>query len=312
MIVVLSLVTAHAGVIAVATSTRIWATDTRNLSYSEIEFWSPDYDGFGDIAWDPVNRYLILEAPGLGVPDCMLAFYPLTLNYACLPVPMAGGVAQDSVGVIHYRSQAVEYFPPMDAFLSLRNGIESVDEMGVRTVIAPRPLDYGISPLANALAWDEDLKLLWVSTGYLPGPNTMALEPTYFTPVAYGELPVAGYSATGLYDNTPAQTPILFVSGTCPGELLVTVADATPGETVEIVSGTRRGRSGPVGGGCGNARSDLSNAVRRETLTADAYGLATTRLQATAPMCGTWMLQALDVGSCLTTEVRPVPAVVIP
>jgi hypothetical protein len=140
----------------------------------------------------------------------------------------------------------------------------------------------------------------------------MALEPTNFTPVVYGDLPVAGDSATGLYDNTPAQTPILFVSGTCPGELLVTVADATPGETVEIVSGTRRGRSGPVGGGCGNVRSDLSNAVRRETLTADAYGLATTRLQATAPMCGTWMLQALDVGSCLTTEVRPVPAVVIP
>ena len=33
---------------------------------------------------------------------------------------------------------------------------------------------------------------------------------------------------------------------------------------------------------------------------------------ATDPMCGQWMLQALDEDSCLTTAARPIPDLVVP
>jgi hypothetical protein len=226
-------------------------------------------------------------------------------------MPFNAGVAQDDTGAIRYfPTYDVEYFPPGDTFLTLYSDIDEVDTLGNRTPFAPRPT--GLGPSGHTLTWDEDLKLLWAFGPSLVEDNAFALEPTNLTTVAYGRAPVYPFSGTGMYDNVPDQTPILFVSGTCPGELMVTVADATPGDTVEVVSGTRRGRTSAAGGPCRGARADLANAQRRATLTADAYGIATTRVQATPAMCGSWMFQVLDMGSCLTTEVRSVPPEVVP
>ena len=75
---------------------------------------------------------------------------------------------------------------------------------------------------------------------------------------------------------------------------------------------TRPGRTTVPAGPCRGTRSDLANPQPRATLVADAFGLATTHVQATPAMCGRTLVQALDEGSCLVTEVVAVPATVVP
>ena len=45
---------------------------------------------------------------------------------------------------------------------------------------------------------------------------------------------------------------------------------------------------------------------------ADGFGIATTRVQAPAGLCGHLLLQAVDEGACLPTEVVGFPAPVVP
>ena len=152
--------------------------------------------------------------------------------------------------------------------------------------------------------------MLWLVGFWGGDANALAVDPLTYLPVAWAEWSAPCWYATTGIDDTPAQDPILFVSGTCPGELTVTVADATPGSTVQLVSSTRRGRATVPSGGCAGTRTGLAGPRLRASLVANDYGLATTVLQATAPMCGAAMLQALDVDSCLPTEVDMLPAAV--
>ena len=92
----------------------------------------------------------------------------------------------------------------------------------------------------------------------------------------------------------------------------MSVADAIPGSNIQIASGTRLGRRTVPSGPCAGTRTDLANPRPRATPVADAFGLATTYIHATDPMCGQWMLQTLDEDRCLTTVAGTVPDLVVP
>ena len=125
---------------------------------------------------------------------------------------------------------------------------------------------------------------------------------------------VARYTdgAGGSIDNVPAQTPELLVTGDCPGTMYITAVDATPGGHVQIGSSALPGTRTVTGGPCAGVHLDLRRPAFRADLVANSYGIASTTIQATAPMCGALAIQALDVGSCQTTSVRYVPDPVVP
>ena len=112
--------------------------------------------------------------------------------------------------------------------------------------------------------------------------------------------------AGGSIDTVPAQTPELLVTGDCPGTMYITAVDATPGGHVQIGSSAAPGTRTLTGGPCAGAHLDLRRPAFRADLVANSYGIASTTLQATAPMCGNVLVQALDVGTCMTTSVRTV------
>jgi len=56
----------------------------------------------------------------------------------------------------------------------------------------------------------------------------------------------------------------------------------------------------------------LRRPVPRFDLVANAYGIASTTFQASPQMCGRALLQAMDVDTCLTTQVRTAEFVVHP
>jgi len=206
-----------------------------------------------------------------------------------------------------------EYFPPLDIFIGVSgadSALMSVDGNGFGYIVSPFP--SGQYSLWGGLAWDSDLKLLWLLGFETNQYNFVALEPTNFTPVIYSSPDLPCYGATGAFDDVPRQTPALFVSGECPGELTVTIADATPGESVSVLSSGRLGGARVPAGTCSGTRTGLGQPRLRTTLVADSYGIATTQVQATPGMCGATLLQAVDVGSCLTTDVVGVPAPVVP
>ena len=296
---------ALAGQLGLAHPEDVYTFDTRTFS---MTFWGSLPLGYetGDIAFDSGAQLFVVEAYGWGRPDCILELYQGVGIGTCLAIPFVGGVAYDDGGVFFTSTRNAEYFPPRDIFVSLYNGIVSVDQAGNTWPIAPVPVGFGFP--WYSLAWDEDLNLLWL-VNLDPDVNVVALDPTSFTPVVFGQIPLGGMGATGAYDDTPNQTPILFVSGTCPGDLTVTIADATPGEAVRVVSSARPGRTTVPTGPCRGTRADLANPQPRATLVADAFGLATTHVQATPAMCGRTLVQALDEGSCLVTDVVAVPAV---
>ena len=63
---------------------------------------------------------------------------------------------------------------------------------------------------------------------------------------------------------------------------------------MRIASATRRGSRTIPGGLCGGQRSALGNPTPRFDLIASSAGIASTRVTATAGMCGQVALQALD------------------
>jgi hypothetical protein len=159
---------------------------------------------------------------------------------------------------------------------------------------------------ASALetAVDSDTRLIW---SFDRVGNIWAVEPVNFTVVAYLSYPVNVNGGAGSIDDVPAQTPELLVTGECPGTVYVTVVDATPGSHVRIASATRRGSRTIPGGPCGGQQSALGNPTPRFDLVASSAGIASTRITATAGMCGQVALQALDEGSCQLTSARVMP-----
>lgn len=179
---------------------------------------------------------------------------------------------------------------------------ETLDAAGNRVPWFPFPQDS--APLS--IAWDEDLKMLWaVSWGI--DYNIYSIHPESHDTLAYGLVDFFPTSITFMYDTTPRQEPVLFVSGQCPGDLTITVADATPNEPVHLTWGARRGRSAVSMGACRGVRTGLASPRLGATLMADSWGLATTTLPVTS--CQGLLVQALDEGLCEMTEVEAVVSV---
>lgn len=291
------------------------SVNTRAMTSSLLgQFGGGVYEA-GDLAVDASAQMLFVSGIGsFGNPQpCIFEFDPRSgTNFCGLPSPHAG-IAFDSFGNLLEFPNNTEYFPPLNEFIGLSgydNAIMSSDSNGFGYRIAPYP--QGFTFLWFGAAWDADLKVLWLLGGSFSEYNFVALEPTNFTPVIYSSPDLPCYGATGAFDDVPRQTPALFVSGECPGELTVTIADATPGESVSVLSSGRLGGTRVPAGTCSGTRTGLGQPRLRTTLVADSYGIATTQVQATPGMCGATLLQAVDVGSCLTTDVVGVPAPVVP
>jgi hypothetical protein len=174
---------------------------------------------------------------------------------------------------------------------------------GVPALLSPLPPEF-VTNYQVETAYDSDTKLIWTFDTF---GDIWAVEPVNFTVVAYLYHPPWLSGGAGSIDDVPAQTPELLVTGECPGTVYVTVVDATPGSHVRIASATRRGSRTIPGGPCGGQRSALGNPTPRFDLIASSAGIASTRVTATAGMCGQVALQALDEGSCQLTSARLMP-----
>lgn len=174
------------------------------------------------------------------------------------------------------------------------------------------PQFVGAAPVAVAnntmgLAYDRDDHILWLVTSIhgIFGLDALTYEQVAWLPSP----PYGSYGGTSQnYDPVPAFEPELLVTGTCPGEVFVTAVDHTPGGQVKIFSGTRPGALvSPPGAPCAGASLGMRNPVLRGTLTANSLGLASTKFQAPASMCGSWRFQAVDVSTCTPSSVRGLP-----
>jgi hypothetical protein len=157
------------------------------------------------------------------------------------------------------------------------------------------------------LAYDQDTNIIWLVTSVR---GIFGLDPFTYEQVAWLPSPPSGsFGATSQnYDPVPDFEPELLVTGTCPGEVFVTAIDHTPGGQVKIFSGTRPGTLvSPPGAPCAGASLGIRNPVLRGTLTANSLGLASTKFQAPASMCGSWRFQAVDVSTCTPSSVRGLP-----
>jgi hypothetical protein len=224
------------------------------------------------------------------------------------PVPgifhLAGSKIVDSLGS-----------PAGAAWDPNQNGFVAVDgaTRDIYTIVNYGPPQLvGAAPIAvdrntMGLAYDYDTHILWLVTSVR---GIFGLDPFTYEQVAWLPSPPSGsYGGTSYnYDPVPDFEPELLVTGTCPGEVFVTAIDHTPGGQVKIFSGTRPGTLvSPPGAPCAGASLGIRNPVLRGTLTANSLGLASTKFQAPASMCGSWRFQAVDVSTCTPSSVRGLP-----
>jgi hypothetical protein len=175
-------------------------------------------------------------------------------------------------------------------------------DAGMTVRLAPSPTTHYTG--VGGLAYDSDTNLFW---WFDPGfGEILFIEPQTWSVVGviYTDL-VDG--AGGSIDTVLPQTPELLVTGACPGTVYLTVVDATPGQHVQFASGTTPGTRTVRRGPCAGVQGDLQNPTPRFDLIANDYGIASTTIQATTPMCGAGLVQAIDVATCLTTSVRTIP-----
>lgn len=174
-------------------------------------------------------------------------------------------------------------------------------EAGMTTRLAPTPPVTFYS--TGGLAYDSDTRLFW----WVAMPYTLLIEPQTWSLVGILHASNLLDGAGGSIDTVLPQTPELLVTGACPGTVYLTVVDATPGQHVQFASGTTPGTRTVRRGPCAGVQGDLQNPTPRFDLIANDYGIASTTIQATAPMCGAGLVQAIDVATCLTTSVRTIP-----
>lgn len=265
-----------------------------------------------DSAYDFSRSLIITQGFGsFMAPDCLEEVDPRTGSSVCVGPGLGRGVAFSPQGDMIILDYPIEYFPIMDCYITIDNATSSImcsNTSQSMWQISTYPT--GFTSYWNSVAWDDDLRLVWLFTLVGTEYRAVALEPTNLTPVAWFGMENGGtcWSATTGPDNVPNQTPELFISGACPGDLTVTIADGTPGGDIRIATGTRSGRRQIPSGACAGTPTDLANPRERLVLQADSFGIATTTFPATPGMCGQWMVQALDEGSCQTTTVKPIPA----
>ncbi len=179
----------------------------------------------------------------------------------------------------------------------------AIESSGLVRFLAPGPPEFDLPDNGAGLAYDSDTKLFWWSN-HLTGGQLWMVEPENFTVVGRVFLPYDTDGGAGSIDTVPAQTPVLYVTGDCPGYMWVTVADATPGGHVVVGSDTRRGNRRVANGACAGTTTGLRRPVQRFDLVANSYGIASTVFHPTPQQCGNVLLQAMDVDTCLTTQVQ--------
>jgi hypothetical protein len=196
----------------------------------------------------------------------------------------------------------------------------ALEMVGVMPGVAP----WSLAPLPavldapQAAGYDGDLQVFWIQNAYgLSRHNgetyfpTIGFDATTWSIVAKVWLP---YSAglAGSRDNIPFPYPALLVTGDCPGTMYVTLADGTPGGEAVFVSSNRHGSHAVSGGPCAGETVDLARPRERARLTIGSNGLASTSFEATAEQCSVLQVQAVDLATCVKTEVQTVQTAFIP
>ena len=308
----------------------IQALDTRTLEMAPImpvrasPYAGMAYDPSSDTLWvyDPSGGFdnlLALELrrgvtsvyppQGLGVSTAMAFDSNSGVLYAFEYGPVPGMFALPGPALVGDPGFGVDGADWSDFFGGVLlhsvwpNGYFLMLPGGMPSFLSPLPPEFIIN-FETETAYDSDTKLIWTFDIF---GSIWAVEPVNFTVVAYLYHPPWLSGGAGSIDDVPAQTPELLVTGECPGTVYVTVVDATPGSNVRIASATRRGSRTIPGGPCGGQRSALGNPTPRFDLVASSAGIASTRITATAGMCGQVALQALDEGSCQLTSARVMP-----
>lgn len=138
--------------------------------------------------------------------------------------------------------------------------------------------------------------------------NSAFAQPLYGSP-AYIEVPAGSWSAlfierVGFQSwMLPTPGPGLGVSGSCPTQLTLTVQNATPGGRVGFGYALFPGATVLQNGACAGTVIDLVNPQVVAVIYADGSGTASVS-GSVPPLfgCGLLLAQALDVGSCTTTN----------
>ncbi len=118
-------------------------------------------------------------------------------------------------------------------------------------------------------------------------------------------MPIGDHVASVDYVESAPASPTLSMSGACPGQIDVSVADAVPDRNVVLYAGSSGGATVIAGGTCAGTELDLGPARRWKTLSADGSGEASFSFTASAGWCSR-SAQAVD-GRCVTSNVEDVP-----
>lgn len=182
--------------------------------------------------------------------------------------------------------------------------LHAIDVQGTDTVLGPWPWSYS-SGYFSGIAYDDDTKTTWFFETTARSLPTVGLDIESLRVVALGPR-IAGIGAAGWIDDVPDQTPHLYVTGTCPGTMYITVVDATPGGQVLFGTSNRLRTTQVPSGPCAGTPIALRSPTPQVTLTAGPTGIASQEIQAPAGMCGRTLIQAIDLDTCLTTAVETV------
>jgi hypothetical protein len=268
----------------------IWLYPPYIFTYEWYQYFGTrtvPYDGTNSIVYDPsVDKIVVFAwAPPQGIFD----LYGVRISDS--PDYPFGATWEPNLGGF----LVVDFY----------GALYSIVNYGQPQVVGNIPVDA--AEYTFGLSYDRDTSLIWVVTDIR---GIFGLDPLTYEQVAW--LPPGPRSFFGAtsqnYDPVPAFEPELLVTGSCPGEVFVTAVDHTPGGQVKIFSGTRPGTLvSPPGAPCAGASLGIRNPVLRGTLTANSLGLASTKFQAPASMCGSWRFQAVDVSTCMPSSVRGLP-----
>jgi hypothetical protein len=114
------------------------------------------------------------------------------------------------------------------------------------------------------------------------------------------------YGRGDIYISHPCELGFeLAISGTCPGETIITVTTPGPDQDVVLFAGTDQGTSYVLWGPCGGTELDVLYARQWRTLTTDGNGEGSITRSVGSNWCGRY-LQALDRG-CATSNVTRFP-----
>ncbi|KAA3614450.1 MAG: hypothetical protein DWQ01_01745 [Planctomycetota bacterium] len=155
---------------------------------------------------------------------------------------------------------------------------------------------------------------LWHNDALVNLQVDSVLVPALAKDRSYGRLPDGGLSLRNFDLPTPAAPNDtgrleLLVTGTCPGPAQIQVLGASPQDQVQIWGAYATGQAQiPAGQSCTGTQTGLADTlVLLGTLQTDANGEADTAVNLPPAVCGALYLQAVDQGSCATSELVLLP-----